>query len=74
MHSPPPRTQSVQVADGIVEMPRSHAPVVAHEPFHGAGSHKLHEGELIGLGERLHEIGANVVHGPLLDEGLKEPP
>ena len=46
---------------------------MAYKPFHGRWADQLDEGKLEGLGQRLHDVGANVVHGALLDEGLKEP-
>ena len=63
----------VRGTDGIIEMPHGHPPVMAYKPFHGRWADQLDEGKLEGLGQRLHDVGANVIHGALLDEGLKEP-
>ena len=60
-------------ADGIAEMTNWHAPAVTNEPLDTCWTHQFHEGKLKGLRERLHDVGANVVHGALLDEGLEEP-
>ena len=62
-----------RLTDSIIEVAHGHAPVVAHEPFHGAWADQFHEGKLEGLRERLDNIGAHVVHGALFDEGFEEP-
>lgn len=59
------------LADGITEMSHTHAPVVAHEPFHWAWANQLDKGNLERFRQRLHDVCTHVVHGPVLDEGLK---
>ena len=64
---------AVRLTDGIIEMPHGHAPVMANKPFHGAWANQFHEGKLERLRERLHNIGAHIIHGAFFDEGFEEP-
>ena len=60
-------------ADGLTEMPHGHPPVVAHEPLHLPRANQFNQRHLVQLRERLDDVGTYIVHGTLLDEGLKEP-
>ena len=60
-------------ADRITKVTQWHAPVVAYKPLDLGGAYQLSEGKLIWLGERLHNVGAHVVHGTLLDEAVEKP-
>lgn len=59
--------------DGITEMTHGHLPAVTDEPIDLDWTHQLHQRHLEGLSQRLHNVGTNVIHGPLFDKGIEEP-
>ena len=59
--------------DGLMKMPHRHAPVVAHKPLDLRWANEFCKGHLKWLSERFYNVGANIIHGTLLDEGFKEP-
>ena len=71
--SPVPLTALSMFADRITKVADWHTPIVTDKPLHFRGPKQLNEGQLEWFGERLHNVGANVVHGAFLDETLEEP-
>ena len=47
-------------------------PVVAHEPIHLAGTYKLCIRDFAILCEWNYQVGADVIHAAIFDEGLEE--
>ena len=44
---------------------------MAHEPLHQASAHEFRVGDLRGLCQGFDQVGADVIHGPVPDEGLE---
>ena len=60
------------VTDGIHCFTERSSPVVADKPAHPAWTCKFCIGALRPLGEWLHQVGTNVIHGAISNEGLKK--